>query len=192
MSMVRSRFRAAAELLGSHALHWTVNAEKASAVIPADGRSQKSESYAQVETLVLPNSRGGLPPGGVTWDEQASEGDGSKRPSPLTIRLSERQKQIIRAKAHAAGMSVNRFVLAAALGSDYRPPADPQLTRALLRMYRELNAQGNNLNQIARQLNAGVILPGQNALLDALAISINATLGHVQATLSETGRSAGA
>lgn len=140
--------------------------------------------------MVLPNSRGGLKPGGITrtgitWDEDGEDRDSIKRPSPLTIRLSERQRQIIRAKAQAAAISVNRFVLAAALGSDYKPPIDPELTRALLRVYRELNAQGNNLNQIARQLNAGLVLPGQTAMLDALALSIQETLRRLQMALVE-------
>jgi hypothetical protein len=186
MSKVRSQFRAAAGLVGPHALNWTVIAETASAVQATEKASLSHDSYAQVESLVIPNSRGGLPPGGVTWDEQARKSDSPKRPPPITVRLSEQQKQIIRAKAQAASMPVNRFMLASALGSDYRPPADPQLTRALLRMYRELNAQGNNLNQIAGQLNAGVVLPGQGAMLDALAASIHESLRHVQAALVGT------
>lgn len=187
MTKVRAQFHAAAGLVCPHALNWIVDAEPTSAqVIPSTQDGTLSDSYAQVESLVLPNSPGGLKPGGITWDEHASEYDSAKRPSPLTIRLSERQKRIIRAKAQAAAISVNRFVLAAALGSDYKPPADPELTRALLRVYRELNAQGNNLNQIARQLNAGLVLPGQNAMLDALATSIVETLSRVQTALAES------
>lgn len=61
------------------------------------------------------------------------------------------------ARSEMAGISVNRFVLASTLGSKYRPPADPELLKALFALNRELTAQGNNLNQIARQLNAGLI-----------------------------------
>jgi hypothetical protein len=187
---VLHHFRAAAGLVCPHALNWIVNAEPTAEVIPKSEWSEEKDSYAQVDSLVLPNSRGGLKPGGntqegITWDDDGTDRDSIKRPSPLTIRLSERQKRIIRAKAQAAAISVNRFVLAAALGSDYRSPADPELTRALLRVYRELNAQGNNLNQIARQLNADVVLPGQGAMLDALATSIQETLGRVQTALAE-------
>jgi hypothetical protein len=190
MTKIRAQFQAAAGLVCPHALNWIVNAEPTTEVIPRGEWSLHEDSYAQVESLVLPNSRGGLKPGGntqggITWDDVGEDRDSTKRPSPLTIRLSERQKQIIRAKAQAAAISVNRFVLAAALGSDYRSPADPELTRALLRVYRELNAQGNNLNQIARQLNANVVLPGQGAMLDALALSIQATLHRVQTALAE-------
>lgn len=189
-------FRAAARLVCQHSLNWTVTIDVPTEVIPGGEWSEKNDSYAQVESLVLPNSRGGLKPGGITrtgitWDDDSNDRDSTKRPSPLTIRLSERQKQIIRAKAQAATISVNRFVLAAALGSDYRPPVDPELTRALLRIYRELNAQGNNLNQIARQLNAGLVLPGQSAMLEALGTSIQETLRHVQIALAGNGRGAG-
>ena len=171
-----------------HSLNWTMSEETASEVIPTAGWSSEKDSYAQVESLVLPNSGCGLKPGGITWDDDAQDSDSIKRPSPLTIRLSEKQKKIIRAKAQSAGISVNRFVLASALGSDYRPPADPELTRALLRIYRELNAQGNNVNQIARQLNAGVVLPGQDAMLSTLSLSIQETLRHVRDALAEGGR----
>ena len=137
--------------------------------------------------MVLPNSLGGLKPGGITWDEDAQGNDSIKRPSPLTVRLSERQRQLIRGKAKAAGMSVNGFVLASALGSDYRPPMNPELTRVLLALNRELTAQGNNLNQIARQLNAGIVLPGQESILGALAQSIQQTLRGVRAALARGG-----
>ncbi len=185
MTKVRAQFHAAAGLVCPHALNWIVNSEPTAEVIPRGEWSGEKDSYAQVESLVLPNSSAGLKPGGNAWEEDGTDRDSIKRPSPLTIRLSERQKKIIRAKAQAAAISVNRFVLAAALGSDYRPPADPELTRALLRVYRELNAQGNNLNQIARQLNAGLILPGQGPMLDALAASIAETLRRVQTALAE-------
>ena len=185
MTKVRAQFHAAAGLVCPHALNWIVNVEPTEEVIPRGEWSSEKDSYAQVDSLVLPNSRGGLKPGGITWNDDGTDRDSVKRPSPLTIRLSERQKRIIRAKAQASAISVNRFVLAAALGSDYRAPADPALTRALLRVYRELNAQGNNLNQIARQLNASVVLPVQGAMLDALATSIQETLARVQTALAE-------
>jgi hypothetical protein len=184
MSGTRHQFRAATGLVCAPAMNRIAPAEPTSQVIPNAGWSREKDSYAQVETLVLPKSGCGLKPGGITWDEDTPDRDSIKRPSPLTIRLSERQKRIIRSKAQAAGISVNRFVLAASLGSDYRPPADPELTRALLRMYRELNAQGNNLNQITRQMNAGLVLPGQGAMLDALGTSIQETLGRIQGVLA--------
>ena len=89
-----------------------------------------------------------------------------RRPSPLTIRLTDQQKKTIRAKAQAAGVSVNEFAKAAMLGGDYRPPLSKEVCRQLLALGWELGRQGHNLNQIARQLNAGSKTPEQanNAL----------------------------
>jgi hypothetical protein len=92
----------------------------------------------QLESLVLPNSIGGLKPGAMTWDDDAQDDDSIKRPSPLTIRLSEKQKKIIRAKAQSAGISVNRSCLL------------PHLAPITGRQQIRLNAQVNNVNQIAR------------------------------------------
>jgi Bacterial mobilisation protein (MobC) len=186
---ILNHFHAAARLVCAHSINWVVNTDT-SEVLPENSGTIFHDSYAQVESLRMHNSRGGLKPvgsthDGITWDDDSMDRDSTKRPSPLTIRLSERQKQIIRTKAQAAAISINRFVLSAALGSDYKPPIDPELVRALLRVYRELNAQGNNLNQIARQLNAGLTLPGQAAMLDALATSIQETLRRLQTALAE-------
>jgi uncharacterized protein (DUF1778 family) len=112
-------------------------------------------SYAQVETLVIPSvlpKSCGLKPGGSTH---------KKRPSPLPIRLTAEHKALIQAKAKAAGLSVNEYVRAAVLKSDYKPPQDRELNRHLLELNRELTRQGTNLNQIARQLNAGILTPEQ-------------------------------
>jgi len=47
------------------------------------------------------------------------------------------------------------------LGSDYRPPLNKELCRELFNLNRELGRQGTNLNQIAKQLNAGIKTPDQ-------------------------------
>lgn len=117
--------------------------------------SGSTKSSAQVETLVIPSvlpKSGELKLGGSTR---------KKRPSPYSIRLTENQKTIIRAKAQAAGLSVNEFIRAVVLGSNYKPPLPPDLCRQLLDMNRELTRQGTNLNQIARQFNAGILSPAQ-------------------------------
>jgi Bacterial mobilisation protein (MobC) len=153
------------------------------AVVPTTDRSCREESYAQVESLVVPNSGGGLKPGSKTRQERPSGGTTRSRVYPLSVRVPEHQRKAICSKARAAGVSVNRFLIAAALGLDYRPPVDRGLALALLAIHRELAAQGNNLNQIARQLNAGIVLPGQGTLLNALAVSIQETHGAVRALL---------
>lgn len=70
-------------------------------------------------------------------------------------RFSQTERELVEAKAKAAGLSVNELIRATTLGADYRPPLNPELVRALLALNRELTAQGNNLNQIAKHLNGG-------------------------------------
>lgn len=120
-----------------------------------------TKSYAQVAGLVIPN------PGALKRNGGATIlGITKRRPSPLTIRLTDQQKKTIRAKAQAAGVSVNEYAKAVMLGSDYRPPLSKEACRQLLALGWELGRQGHNLNQIARHLNAGSKTPEQanNAL----------------------------
>lgn len=127
------------------------------AVLQRQTKQESPKSSAQVETLVIP--RAVIPMSGELKLNV-------KRPSPLTLRASENQKAIIRAKARAASVTVNHFVLAAALNSDYKPPRNPELIKALLAANRELTAQGNNLNQIAKHMNSSQARPDEgNSLL---------------------------
>lgn len=136
-----------------------------------------SKSSAQVETLVLPQAV--IPKAGELKLRK-------KRPSPLTLRASEQHKTIIRAKAQKAGVTVNHFVLASALGSDYRPPHDRAFVLAMLALYRELAAQGNNLNQLARQRNANQISAEQaDSMLDILGRSLLQTHRAVRHALTQ-------
>ncbi len=106
-----------------------------------------TKSYAQVATLVSPPKSGAL----------KRDGNTGKRPNPLTIRLTEKQRKSIKAKAQAARITVNQYAKAALLDSEYRPPLPPELRGQLLDLYRELTRHGTNLNQIARQLNTGTM-----------------------------------
>jgi len=66
-------------------------------------------------------------------------------------------------------MSVNRFIKYATLGAEY----DPWLQKALLALNRELTAQGNNLNQIAKHHNSVPTTPSQTeAMLDVIGRSM--------------------
>jgi len=118
-----------------------------------------TKSSTQVESMVLPPNSGALKrdsiPSGVT------NGVTRGRPNPLTIRLSDEHKELIRAKAQAAGVTVNVYAKAVLLGNDYRPPLNKELCRELFILNRELGRQGTNLNQIAKQLNAGIKTPDQ-------------------------------
>lgn len=167
-------------------------------VLPRSEEESGEESFAQVESLVAPNSSGRLKPGGSTGAKKPGstamaslDGAAQERPTPLGVRFSAAELETVKSKAKAAGCSTNSYIRASALGSDYRPPMSPELTRALLGLNRELAAQGNNLNQIARQLNGGIVLPGQGMMLDALAQSILETLRHVREALASGGPSLG-
>ena len=105
------------------------------------------KSYAQVESMVSPQAAApyscGLKP------------KKKKRRNPHTVRLSNGEWEKIAAKAIRAGCTLNSYARAAMLGSDYPPPRDPELVKALRKYYFELHMQGINLNQIARNLNGG-------------------------------------
>lgn len=163
----------------------------AEVVLPEPEEWCYQESFAQVESLVVPNSGCGLKPDGSTKMVVPLGSTTRERPDPLSVRFSAIELETVKAKAKAVGCSTNSYIRASALGSDYRPPADPELTRALLRIYRELNAQGNNVNQIARQLNGGLVLPGQGSVLDALSLSLQETLRDVRDALASGGPGVG-
>jgi hypothetical protein len=165
---IRTQFRTARSLTSRTIM---------SAVIPPTiDEPYFAKSYAQVATSVLPQA---------VIPKSCELKLKSKRPSPLTLRVSENQKAIIRTKAKTAGTSVNHFVLASTLGSDYRPPKDPELVRALMALNRELTAQGNNINQIAHQRNASLITDAQaDSMLDILGRSLLRTHTAVRDALS--------
>ena len=79
-----------------------------------------------------------------------------QRRRSVTVRLTEEEYQAAESKADAAGHAMGAFTRAALLGapgprSRRRLPAD---RRELLRLLGEINRVGNNINQIARALNA--------------------------------------
>jgi hypothetical protein len=149
----------------------------------------QAESCAQVETSVVPRYDPRLadllsegPLRAAAPDERRL----GRRIPPLSVRMSEGQKHLLRQKAAAAGITVNRYVVATVLGADYQPPSDRALVRALLGMSRELSIQGNNLNQIARHLNAGLLSSDQGlAVLGTLANALQNTYRLVRQALAD-------
>ena len=148
---------------------------------------KNQKSYAQVDPLVLPQA---VLPRGRASAEPKQNGLKPKRASPISIRFSEAEREIVGTKARSVGCSVNAYVRAATLGSRYRPPYDPALRQAILLLNRELTAHGNNLNQIAKRLNSDTTTPAhETARLNGLATSLLRTLAVVRSTLSQgTGR----
>ena len=68
------------------------------------------------------------------------------------VRLSDSEKQILMARAKRAGLGFSEYVRARCV---YSEPMWVEVDRALLlSLYQELCRQGNNLNQLARRLNA--------------------------------------
>ena len=110
--------------------------------------------------------------------------DKRRRIRQSLVRWTDEEFNALAAKADKAGLAVAAFMRAAALGdagprAQRRPPADHKALRQILG---ELGRVGNNLNQIARALNAGerLRLPElKDALLAYIAIrdAIFAALG---------------
>ncbi|WP_263350001.1 MobC family plasmid mobilization relaxosome protein [Acidicapsa acidisoli] len=95
--------------------------------------------------------------------------DKRRRPRQSLVRWTDEEFNAVSAKADKAGLAIAAFMRAAALGdpgprAQRRPPADHKALRQILG---QLGRIGNNLNQIARALNAGeqIYLP---ELKDAL------------------------
>jgi hypothetical protein len=119
-----------------------------------------SKSSAQVGSLVVPNS--GTGQADSTCESSAHRPTPKakdNRPPPLSVRASDEQRAAIRAKAKAAGLSVNRYLLLTACSADLaplRPSAEDRAERALA--LRSFRGTGTLLNQIARHLNSGRII----------------------------------
>jgi hypothetical protein len=105
-----------------------------------------------------------------------------KRASPIKVRLSEAERETVRAKAIKAHLSVNAFIRTLLLGADYDPTVKEQLRKANL----ELTRQGNNLNQIAKRLNGGRTSEAEaDSLLGMLARSMLQTHRAIRAALAQ-------
>jgi len=79
----------------------------------------------------------------------------AKRPHPQGVRLSAEQLDLIREAAIERSLSLNRFLVEAALKEAGRPPRDKDLVLAARDIRAEERRIGNNVNQIARHLNTG-------------------------------------
>jgi len=80
-----------------------------------------------------------------------------QRGAPVSIRLLPSERAEVETRARASGLSIGSYLRASALGSSgprarRSPPVNAE---ALAHAVAQLNKAGNNLNQIARVLNAG-------------------------------------
>jgi hypothetical protein len=118
--------------------------------------NQKAKSSAQVESYVkrsavLHNSSGLKP-------EKA-------RSVHLGIRLDFQERERLAEQAERNNLSTSQYVRLMLLKS---PLLDPERNSLLHKVHFELTKQGTNLNQIAKQLNAGAVTNGQGASMVAM------------------------
>jgi hypothetical protein len=138
---------------------------------------QAPKSYAQVETSVeqqvVRQKSGGLKP----------EGGKSFR---IGIRLSFEERQLVIGRVINSGLKLSAYARAALLGADYVAQHDPVRRKLLRDLSAELGRQGNNLNQIAKQLNSGFVTQDDAyALLNDLGGSLVAAHNAVRLALTE-------
>jgi hypothetical protein len=147
------------------------------AILLQGGSTFFSKSSAQVAPLVRPQ---------VVSPKSCELKLGRQRPYRLMGRFSKEEKECVETKAIAAGLSVNEYIRATSLGPDYKPRPDRDLVLALLATNRELTAQGNNLNQIAKHMNNGTALPAEaEGMLGVLGRSLLQTHRAIRSALSQ-------
>lgn len=111
---------------------------------------------------------------------------GESRVSHIGIRFSVQEREFIVQQAKKTCLTLSEYIRASALGPGYAATIDPMKRQLLQDAIRELNRQGNNLNQIARHLNAGDMEPDQGEReLSRLEQSLIAAQRAVRAALAE-------
>lgn len=133
------------------------------------------KNRTQVETLVRP----------AVSPKSGELKLGRKRPHRLMGRFSDKERAVVMAKANSAGLSINEYLRASVLGSNYKPPINPALHQALLMLNRELTAHGRNLNQIAKRLNSRMVNPDEGiSSLEAIRAPLTTTLATLKLVLT--------
>jgi len=127
--------------------------------IPVGQNDEKTKSSAQVATSV-----------GQHGVRQKSCGlkPGESRPFKITARFASGEREFLVRQAETSCLTVSEYIRASSLGPGYAAAIDPMRRQLLQDALRELNRQGNNLNQIAKHLNAGVVSPQEGDSLLAL------------------------
>ncbi len=108
------------------------------------------------------------------------------RVSHIGIRFAPQEREFIVQQAKKTCLTLSEYIRASALGPGYASTIDPMKRQLLQDAIRELNRQGNNLNQIARHLNAGDMEPDQGEReLSRLEQSLIAAQRAVRTALAE-------
>ena len=110
------------------------------------------------------------------------------RPHVVFLRLSERENTVLRARAEAVGVSVQQFLLDAAMVPERTTAERHALYTTLLATQRAVLGAANNLNQVARGVNSSGALPGE---WEATAAAVRDGLGALALALAELGGGAG-
>ena len=133
---------------------------KSSPSLSADSTGSHSEkkikSYAQVDSFVS------QPVGSQNYCELKLNGSRTYR---VVTRFTKEEKESVVIQAQKSRMTVSDFVRLMLLK---QPELDPERNSLLHKVHFELTKQGTNLNQIAKQLNAGTVTNGQGASMVAM------------------------
>lgn len=106
--------------------------------------------------------------------------------SRLAVRLSDSEREFVSQHAKTAHLTLSEYFRASILGPGYVSRIDPTKRQLLLDVSRELGRHGNNLNQIAHHLNAGIIDPiNGHDTLSVLARSLLSAYQNVRESLTE-------
>lgn len=114
---------------------------------------------------------------------------GEPKHSFIGIRFTDCEREIVVKQAAQSGLTLSEYVRASVLGAGYVSLIDPVKRELLRNVSRELGRQGNNLNQIAKHMNANAVSPEQgNSMLAVIARSLLSAHASVRQALTE-GRS---
>ncbi len=138
---------------------------------------EKTESSAQVATYVgqqaVRHMSGGLKPN-------------VSKSFRVSVRFSETEHEILVRQAEKSCLTVSEYIRASVLGAGYLSAIDPVKREMLKNVSQELGRQGNNLNQIAKHLNAGSATPEQgNSMLAMITRSLLSAHQMVRQGLTE-------
>jgi len=104
----------------------------------------------------------------------------------ISVRFSETEREILVRHAEKSCLTVSEYIRASVLGAGYLSAIDPVKRELLKNVSRELGRQGNNLNQIAKHLNASTASPEQGeSMLAMLARSLLSAHAVVRQNLAE-------
>ena len=85
----------------------------------------------------------------------------NSRVSHIGIRFTTQEREFVVQQAKKSCLTLSEYIRASSLGPGYAATIDPMKRQLLQDAIRELNRQGNNLNQIAIHLNTGILTPEQ-------------------------------